>query len=49
MAADMTNASRAPRKSARRDAAMIHFRLPGASAAGEGVEKDGSNRIQETF
>jgi hypothetical protein len=49
MAADITSASRAPKKSANRDAEMIHFRLLGVIAADEVFDAVEFNRIQEKF
>jgi hypothetical protein len=49
MAADITSASKAPRKSASREAEMISLRLRGVSVADEDVEALVFNRIQEKF
>jgi aspartate aminotransferase-like enzyme len=49
MAADITSASSAPKKSARSDEEMISLRLRGVSAAGEGVEAVKFKGIQKSF
>jgi hypothetical protein len=49
MAADITSASKAPRKRASSDAPMISRRLRGVSAAVGGIEAMEFNGIQEKF